>query len=109
MRASRIQLVALLIVALTLGVAQCMATCAAEGCGPAVPPCHQQHHGTSRICAQDFQLPDVHVSPLIHIAAVSVIVPAEQDACSFRVAQIPPAFSLSPPNPSLSTSSILRI
>jgi hypothetical protein len=110
----RFQLVVLLVAALIFSGAQCLAACAAEGCSPAAPPCHQhQHpapgHETSATCGHDFLIPSVHRSSLAHIADIGFSLPSNEDTPSFVIAETPSVPAFSPPNPPLSASSILRI
>src|ERR1700733_3773044 len=102
MRIPRVQLVALLIVTLIFSAVQCLASCAAESCSPAVPPCHQHstpHHETSNACSHDFVLPLIHA---VAIEPVSLVITIE----SSLVIEVGVT---SPPDRSLSSPRILRI
>jgi hypothetical protein len=110
MGASRVSIVAFLIVAVIFGAAQCMALCVAQDCNSAAPPCHQHHrHATSASCAQDFQLPDIHRSSTGLDRAVAFLPPAIQIKPSVAVIAISRTAAFSPPDSSLSSSTILRI
>src|ERR1700733_14852268 len=112
MRVSRLQLVALLIVALIFGAAQCLASCAAEGSRSAVPPCHQHqvpHHELAASCGHDFLVPPAHRLSAGHAATVALLRPALQQAPSFIVAAAPWALALAPPGSSPALSTNLRI
>lgn len=111
-RVPRIQLVALLIVALILGTTQCLASCAAEGSSSPVPPCHRQqtpHHAIAPACGQDFLIPDAHRLPTGHATVVAFLPPVIHASHGFMLAETPTLPAFSPPEPLLSTSSILRI
>ena len=118
MRAAHLQVVALLIVALIFGATQCVASCAAEGCGPTLPPCHQHSapgHATASACTQDFLVPDTHGALLAHGAVlahatgIQFAAPASQIAPALIVADHRLAPSLLPLDLPHSLSSILRI
>jgi hypothetical protein len=112
MSASRVQLVALLIVTLLFGALQCVASCAVEDCSSAVPPCHQHHapsQETSAACTHDFLLPNVQASPLDHIATIGFVALAVSNVRLLVVDEIVASPAFSPPSPYLSSSSILRI
>jgi hypothetical protein len=111
-RAHRIQLVVLLIVALIVGATQCLASCAAEGSSSPAPPCHRQqtpHHAIAPACGQDFLIPDAHRLPTGHATVVAFLPPVSQATYELMLAEpfISPAFS--PPERFPSTPSILRI
>ena len=106
--ALRVHLVALLIVTLMFSAGQCVVTCAADGPHPVVPPCHQHKtpvHETSADCGHDFLLPDAHH----HMASSGLAQPIVENTLSFVVIVTSAALVFSPPNPSLTSSSILRI
>src|ERR1700722_12925967 len=88
MRASRVQIVALLIVALIFGAAQCLASCAADGGRSPAPPCHQHpapSHQLAALCGHDFLVPDSHRLSGGHAAAVAFHPPTVRTAPSFIV------------------------
>src|SRR5580658_3221459 len=110
--ASRVHLIALLIVALIFSAAQCVASCAAEGSSHAVPPCHPHKapaHETSAACGHDFLVPDAHSSSPAHIAAIWSNVPTVASAPALVAAVAFRVPASSPPNPSPVPSGILRI
>src|ERR1700733_3749243 len=115
MSVPRVQVMALLVMTLILGAVQCVASCAGDDCNSAAPPCHQSHHhpapshATSRACTQDFLLPDAPASPLMDIATIGFAAPIVPGAQLFKVTGIFTSPASSPPVPSLSSSSILRI
>src|SRR5581483_393803 len=75
----RAHFVVLIVAALLFGAAQCVASCAAQGCpSPAPPPCHQhsspQQHHVAAGCTFEFLLPDSPVAaPDISAAGVAVM------------------------------------
>jgi hypothetical protein len=100
----------LLLFALTFAALQCVASCAAADYNSTLPPCHQhQHHGTSNACPHDFQLPDVHRSSIGLDTANAVLPPGIAAMPSFIVTVIARTPASSPPDPSLSSSTILRL
>jgi len=112
MRASRVQVVTLLVVALIFGAVQCVASCVSEIPSSSVPPCHQHpapSKAVSADCTHDFVLPDVQASSLAHIATIAFAAPAVPCARAFIVNEIFTSQALSPPDPSLSSSTILRL
>ena len=97
---------ALLILALVFSALQCLASCAAESCSSAVPPCHQHstpHHETSNACSHDFLIADAHGSSLIRTVAIGPVAARTLNAYSFVGTEIWVAAV------SLSSPSILRI
>jgi hypothetical protein len=108
MRAPRIQVVALLILALMFGAVQCVASCVSESPSTGVPPCHRHtvpSHAVAADCAHDFLLPDVQTSSLAHIATNAFAAPAVQCAQVYTVSEIFTAADFSPPEP----ANILRV
>jgi hypothetical protein len=112
MRASRIQVVTLLVVALIFGAVQCVASCVSESASNSVPPCHRHQAPSKAVsadCTHDFLLPDAQASSLAHIATIALAAPALPCTQAFIITKIFIAPALSPPDPSLSSSTILRI
>jgi hypothetical protein len=110
MRLARVQIVGLLILALILGAAQCVASCAADSCKPSAPPCHRHsapNHVTAASCTQDFLLPDAHALP--HVAPIGFVAVNFEVANPFVVASILAQREFSPPSPSFSSPTILRL
>ncbi|MGP0070357.1 MAG: hypothetical protein ACLPWF_00285 [Bryobacteraceae bacterium] len=111
MAVRRVQLAVLLTLVLIFGAVQCLASCAAEDCNSAAPPCHQHHHhqASSTACNQDFQLPDVHRSPVGTATAVAFLPPAIQVAPSLAVIAVSRVPAFSPPDSPPPSSTILRL
>jgi hypothetical protein len=112
MTARRAHFGALLILMLIFSAVQCMASCAADDCSSALPPCHQHQnpsHATSTACTQDFLVPDAHGSSLAHAATLVFVAPEIYNANWFVVSRTSMAPAFSPPKLSLPASSILRI
>jgi hypothetical protein len=112
MRAPRIQVVALLVLALIFGAVQCVASCASESPSTGGPPCHGHpvpSHAVGADCTHDFLLPDVQTSSLAHIATIAFAAPAVPCAHLIIATEIVVTPALSPPDPSFSSSIILRL
>src|SRR5579862_661610 len=103
MTARRVHLVALLILALIFGAAQCVASCTGDSLKPSVPPCHQHQapgHATSAACTLDSLLPDAQASPLVHFAVIGFAAPTVESEHWIAVAEIFTSPAFSPPTPS---------
>src|ERR1700678_621609 len=112
MRARRFQIVALLIVTLIFGAAQCIKTCTAQSCSSPEPPCHRHSapdHDTSASCVPDSLVPDTHGLSFAHVMTVGLVVPTVQSAPLFVVVDALAAPAFSPPSPPVYSSTILRI
>ncbi len=102
MVSARVQLVALLIATLIFSAAHCVASCAAESCKPAPPPCHQ--HKLAASCAYDFLVPDAHGLPTTSAIAIHLPVTLTVPSTPLFIAiETGPFADFSPP------SRILRI
>jgi hypothetical protein len=106
MVATRVHLVALLILALICCATQCVAARASDIAKPAAPPCHPQH-ASQAACSQDFELPVAHAM-LVHVAALDFHAPALETPLLLVAAPVRKTIATSPPDPA-STTAILRI